>query len=108
MSTLKALACNTAEPTRLCVTGSLCYVLDHNHGEVMHLLMRSGSGRSIVKWERLHRLKNFRVKTVVPESGRYEKIVQEGLYVEQMATDEWAKTLNDYAEKLRAKRAGKY
>lgn len=76
-SDLKVIACNLNQPTKTCVEGALCYVLDFNlsnAAEQVRLLMRSRGGRWIDKYEALKRLKNFRLKTIPPDSPLYERL----------------------------------
>jgi hypothetical protein len=70
----KVIACNYGEGTSTCSKGALCYVMrssGSNPGEDVEIFARSRSGRWIVKWESLHKLINFRFKTIPPEHPRY-------------------------------------
>lgn len=89
-----AIACNIAEPTKECVAGALAFVINFNPGsggESMHVYARSRSGRWIRKWERLHRLTNFRVKTIPPAHPRYS--VEDIFLYDSLGKkyDEWGK-----------------
>lgn len=70
----KVIACNYAEGTRVASKGALAYVvpqLGGNLPEHVRLLVRSRGGRWVEKWEQMHRLGNFRLKTLPPEHPRY-------------------------------------
>jgi hypothetical protein len=74
---IKAVACNFAVPTKIAAKGALCFVLLSNPGwgnERIVVLIRSRGGRWIRKWERIDRLTNFRVKTVVSADPVFERV----------------------------------
>lgn len=73
----KALACNYAEPISEAAKGALAYVRWPNWGggnDRVPLLVRSRGGRWIEKWEAMHRLMNFRIKTIPPEHPLYDRL----------------------------------
>jgi hypothetical protein len=67
------IACNYAVDCKTATKGALAYVTLMNPGNGnlrIEILSRSRGGRWIVKWERIDRLTNFRLKTIVPGAGR--------------------------------------
>lgn len=73
----RVVACNYTVATSACSEGALCYVCDmavKGSGKCDVLIhARSRSGRWIQKWERAHRLANFRIKTIPPEHPRHKE-----------------------------------
>lgn len=71
----KVVACNYIVPTKVAVKGALCYISHSSGGAIgegnVEVLIRSRGGRHILKWERIKRLGNFRVKTIPPNNPRY-------------------------------------
>lgn len=55
--------------------------LGGNCGENYHIIVRSHSGRWIVKWERFNRLYTPRVKTIVPESPLYTVLGRDWMFL---------------------------
>lgn len=107
----KFIACNYVEPAKVAAKGALCFLVNPNPGNGganVKLLIRSRGGRLICKWERIHRLGKFRLKTVVSEDARlWSKIKM--LYLPRLSTDselaDLADALNKAAERERARRA---
>lgn len=57
---------NYREATKIAKKGAKAYVLwMAGDGESVNVLVRSRGGRHVEKWERVQRLTNFRIKTVV-------------------------------------------
>ena len=76
MTDLHVIACNYAEGTNIARKGALAYVQLLNPGggnDRLHLLVRSRGGRWVEKWEAMHRLTNFRLKTIPPEHPLYDR-----------------------------------
>jgi len=80
MTDRRAIACNYAVPVSVAAKGALAYVDWPNWGggnDRVPLLVRSRGGRWIRKWEAMHRLENFRLKTLPPEHPRYGDLIYE-------------------------------
>ena len=74
----RVIACNFAEATSSAKKGALAYVQWPNWGggnDRIPLLIRSRGGRWIEKWEAMHRLTNFRFKTIPPEHPLYGRML---------------------------------
>jgi len=69
----RVIACNYLESTSICRRSALAYISVSEGGEIekVCVLARSRSGRWICRWEWLHLLSNFRLKTLPPEHPRY-------------------------------------
>src|SRR5438105_3945096 len=67
------IACTYLTYTSGCTRGALAYVSEATFGEIERIcvLARSRSGRWICRWESLHLLGNFRLKTLPPEHPLY-------------------------------------
>ncbi len=78
MREIKAVACNFHCPTKSASKGTLAFLVRDNPGwgnERVILLYKSRKGRWIEKWERIDRLTNFRLKTVVDLDPVYGRLV---------------------------------
>jgi hypothetical protein len=74
----RAMACNYAEPVSEAACGALAWVRWPNWGggnDRVPLLVRSRGGRWIEKWEAMHRLTNFRLKTIPPGHPLYDRLI---------------------------------
>jgi len=72
----RAIACNFREGTSVARKGALAYVTLANPGggsDRVSLLVRSRGGRWVTKWEAMHRLRNFRLKTIPPGHYLYDR-----------------------------------
>jgi len=67
------IACNYLENTSICRRKALAYVSVATGGETERVcvLARSRSGRWVCRWESIHLLGNFRLKTLPPEHPRH-------------------------------------
>lgn len=77
MKEVRVVACNFAVATKIASKGSLCYVLLDNPGwgnNRIVVLVRSRGGRWVNQWERVDRLTNFRMKTVVEADPVYDRV----------------------------------
>jgi hypothetical protein len=77
MDDLRVIACNYRDGTKIASAGALAYVCWTNPGggnDRIPILARSRGSRWVRKWEAMHRLANFRFKTIPPEHPRYEQI----------------------------------
>lgn len=97
------LTCNLREAISEASKGARCYVVQHNRGNAsdrMELLIRSRSGRWILKWESLSRLTNFRWKPLPPEHPRYgdERLIEQQHYPGKENFAEWINKLSDQHE----------
>ena len=75
---IKRVACNLRLTSKTAKMGAIAYVLNPNFGngcERISVLVRSKSGRWVVKWEAGWRLGNFRVKTIVPSDPIYDRVM---------------------------------
>jgi hypothetical protein len=62
----RAIACNFRVPTKIVSKGALAFIKWRvGDGEAIRIVVRSRGGRWIEKYERIWRLTNFRVKTLV-------------------------------------------
>lgn len=80
MADLHVIACNYRDGTKIAAGSALAYVCWTNPGggnDRIPVLARSRGGRWVRKWEAMHRLRNFRFKTVPAEHPRYEQIKSE-------------------------------
>lgn len=64
----RVIACNTACTSPDCSKGSLAYVMQLDWGSRARIVVKSRSGRWIVKWISITKLANFRFKTLPLES----------------------------------------
>lgn len=109
----KFISCNYIQPAKVAAEGALCFVLNPNPGNGaanVELLIRSRGGRLICKWERIHRLGRFRLKTVVSEDARlWSKL--DTLALLRLSThgdlSDWIEGLNKAAEAERGKRGAR-
>lgn len=70
------IACNYRETTNVAPQGAKAYVVWLNTGnghEQLYILVRSHSGRWVLKWERIYRLENFRIVTLPPAHPLYDR-----------------------------------
>ena len=88
----KIIVCNFATPRKTASEGTRAYFASNSGGTIdggnVNLLYRSRGGRTIVKYERLKHLKDFRLATLPPDHPLYndERVFK--------ADEEWAsKTL---------------
>lgn len=103
-----AIACNFAVPISECPLGGLAYVIDLNPGSggaSVRLYARTRSGRWIDKWERRHRLCNFRVKTIPAANARLYTSLWTDKLERKEALQGWAKCYTEWAECERKHRA---
>lgn len=106
MAEKTVIACNYREGCKTSRAGALCFVLSPNPGggcDRVRILARSRGGRLVSKWEAIHRLHNFRPKTVVSEdAGLWGKL--EYAWPDNTEVPRWVETLSHAATTDRQRR----
>lgn len=100
---LKVLTCNYLVGTKICGEGAKAYVLNLNYGNAMEeiwLLARSHGGRLVIKWERAHRLHNFRLTTIPSQKPIYGRLE----YAVSDLSEKELAAINKRADDIRAER----
>lgn len=74
-SSVRVIACNYAEATKIAKRGAKAFLIEPYDGERVELYVRSRGGRWVRKWEQHKRTCNWRVVSVV-EAGLPKKVFE--------------------------------